>query len=463
MGQKTLIRLLVALGVIGVIAAILHFADFGDRVSTVEESTSKHKVFKDFPLNDVAKISIEAKDASVNLVKGEKSWEVVERDDYPANQDPIVTLLKNVWDLKIAQPVTIGRSQFGRLNLISPEEAEKAEDGATILKFQDAEGKDLGVLWLGKVYERSENRPNPFGGGMATTDAGRYVKTGSSNAVFLVGETFTSADTDPSQWLDKTFFKVDGVKTIEINTNEPANDWKLTRNSASGDFVLANAKKDEKLDQTKVSSMKSAFSNPQIEDVFVGDEAKKNQPKSATFVITTFDGFTYKIQTGEKNDLNELSLTVEVSAKFQEKRNPGEEESDEEKGRLDKEFEENLHKLKEKFNSEKKLEGHVFKVRSYLVDPIKKPRSELMEEKQEEGSPADGKEVAPGISLPVPGLPNAMPQPKPAPKPKASPKAKPGAKSAPKPEATKAKAKSDGKAKAAAESKPKPDSEPKPE
>lgn len=454
MGQKTLIRLLIALGVIGVIAAILHFTGSGGGVSEVEQANSKRKVFKDFPINEVSRVSVEAKDASVTLVKGENNWEVVEREGYPADTEPIVKLLKDIWDLKIAQPVTIGRSQFSRLNLVAPEDAKSAEDGATVLTFQNTEEKDLGTLWLGKVYERSENRPNPFGGGMATSEAGRYVKTGSSNSVFLVGETFSSVATDPAEWVDKTFFKVEGVKSIEIDTGSPEEDWKLTRDSQEDNFTLVDAKEGEDLDAAKTASMKSAFSNPQIEDVFVGEAAKENQPEAATFTVSTFDGFTYIIAVGEKNDLNELPLTVQVSAEFEEKREPGEEESDEEKTRLDKQFEENLTKLKEKLNAEKKLEGHVFKVRSYLVDPIQKDRSELMAEETEEGAPAAGEsQIAPGVSLP--GLPGAQPNaaPKAQPKPKAAPKAAPKEEAKPKPEVT---PKEDSKPKPKANSNPKP-------
>lgn len=493
MGQKTLIRLLIALGVIGVIAAILHFTGSGGGVSEVERTTSKRKVFKDFPINEVSRVLVEAKDASVTLVKGEKNWEVIEREGYPADPEPIVKLLKDIWDLNIAQPVTIGRSQFSRLNLVAPEEAASAEDGATLLKFQDNQEKDLGTLWLGKVYERSENRPNPFGGGMATTDAGRYVKTGSSNSVYLVGETFSSVNTDPAEWIDKSFFKVEGVKSIAIDRGEPDKDWKLVRNSPEDDFAFANAKKSENLDPAKTASMKSAFSNPQIEDVFVGEAAKENEPTTATFTVSTFDGFHYNITVGEKNDLNELPLTVEVSAKFEEKRKVGEEENDEEKTRLDKQFEENLTKLKEKLASEKKLEGHVFKVRSYLVDPLDKDRSELLKEEEKEGAPAtNGEQVAPGISLP--GLPEAKPKatPKSEPKPKAAPKPKPEAapqakskpevtpksepksetvpeaeskpkaapKSAPKPKAA---SKAESKPEAAPKSEPKSETAPKPE
>ncbi|MEM9284010.1 MAG: DUF4340 domain-containing protein, partial [Verrucomicrobiota bacterium] len=213
MGTKSLIRLLIILAVIGIVAAVFHFSG-SPGISEVESSTDKRKVFSDFPINEVATIEIRAKQSSLHLRKGSETWEVAERDGYPANAEPIFSLLRDLWDLSIAQPVTIGRAQFGRLALVSPDEAENEDEAATILTFHDAEGKPLTSIWLGKVYERSENRPNPFGGGMATTEAGRYIKPGSSNAVFLVAKTFDEVVTDPSDWLDKSFFKVEDIRTI---------------------------------------------------------------------------------------------------------------------------------------------------------------------------------------------------------------------------------------------------------
>jgi len=176
------------------------------------------------------------------------------------------------------------------------------------------------------------------------------------------------------------------------------------RKEPSGDFEFAKPAEGEELDQTKVSSMKTAFSNPQIEDVFTGEAKKENTPDKTTFVITTFDGFRYEIQVGEKNDLNELPLSLKVSGKFQEKREPGEEESDEEKEKLDEQFEERLQERKDKLATQKKLEGHIFKVRSYIVDSITKKRSELLVEEEQEASTGSGEEIAPGVSLP--GIPN---------------------------------------------------------
>ncbi len=402
MGSKTLVRLLIALAVIGVIAAILHFAGSGG-VSEVTSSTKKKKVFSDFPINEVASITVQGKDESVTVEKGETTWEVKQRAGYPAAEEPIVTLLRDIWDLNIVQPVTIGRTQYGRVNLVAPEEAASADEAATIMKFADAEGNDLASLWLGKVYEKSENRPSPFGGGMATSEAGRYIKKGDGNSVYLVGKTFSDVELDPSEWIDKSFFKVENIKSIEIVRGDPTIDWKLVREDENGDFVLANATEEESLDQSKVSSMKSAFSNPQMEDVFTGKAAEENKADKITFKISTFDGFNYTIKVGEKNDLNELPMTIAVSAKFDEKRKEGEEESDEEKKRLDEEFQTNLDEMRAKLEREKQLEGNVYKVRSYLVDSITKERSELLAEKAEEEEP-EGEEVAPGVKLP--GLPS---------------------------------------------------------
>lgn len=416
MGTKTLIRLVIALAVLGGIAAILHFAGSGGAVSEVSSSTTKKKVFDDFPINDIAKVVIKQKDGSITLNKGAASWEVAEREGYPANVEPIVGLLRKIWDLNVVQPITIGRTQYGRLGLLDPAAADsKAEEAATILTFQNKEGKDLTSLWLGKVYARNEGRPDPFGGGMATTDAGRYVKRGDGNSVYLVGETFSDVKIEAPEWIDKNFFKVEKIKSIEIVSANKADDWKLERAAEADDFTLANATATEKLDPNKVSSMKAAFANPQLEDVFIGEEKGKQKTDVTTFKIVTFDDFKYEISVGAKNDLNELPLSLKVTAELPKERKPGAEESDEEKKKLDQEFTDRIAALQKKLDAEKKLEGHVFKVRSYIVDSITKKRSELMEEKKAEEGQAQ--EVAPGVSLPgLPGLPAPAPSAPSAPK-----------------------------------------------
>lgn len=415
MGLKSLIRMLGVLIVCFIIFGIVKCSSDRQGVTTVKSSPSKKKVFDDFPINDVAGIKIIEKDQTVTLAKGEKTWEVAERENYPVDTKRVLDLIRSIWDLNIAQPVPLQKNQYGRVKLLSPEEEETgADEAATIVRLTGADGKDLGSIWLGKVHEASEGRANPFGGGMMMNDVGRYVKRGDSNAVFIVGETFDDAAADPSEWLDTSFFEVSKIRQISRKTENAEDDWSLSREEVTGEFVLDDAAEGEELDSTKVTSMKSAFSSPQFEDVFVGDE--QEEPTGNVFTVSTFDGFTYTIAAGEKNDLNELPLTIKVSGDFPEKREEGEEESDEEKKQKDEAFAQELKEKKEKLAREKKLEGRIFKVRSFVVDSITKTRSEILVEKEEEEeapeAPAPDAAPAPPVPpAPAPAQPEAESKP----------------------------------------------------
>lgn len=454
MGLKSLIRMLGVLIVCFIIFGIVKCSSDRQGVTTVKSSPSKKKVFDDFPINDVAGIKIIEKDQTVTLSKGKNTWEVAERENYPVDTKKVLDLIRSIWDLNIAQPVPLQKNQYGRVKLLSPqEEATGADEAATVVKLTGADEKDLGSIWLGKVHEASEGRPNPFGGGMMMNDVGRYVKRGDSNAVFIVGETFDAAAADPSEWLDTSFFEVSKIKQISRKTDKAEDNWSLSREELAGEFILDGAAEGEELDSSKVTSMKSAFSSPQFEDVFVGEE--QQEPTGNVFTVTTFDGFTYTIAAGEKNDLNELPLTIKVSGDFPEKREEGEEESDEEKKQKDEAFAQELKEKKEKLACEKKLEGRIFKVRSFVVDSITKTRSEILVEKEEEEAAPEAPATGAAPTPPVPPAPAPTPAPaQPEAKPEPEAAAQPGkgkAKAeAPKAEAPKGKAKAKAKAKAEA-------------
>lgn len=403
MGQKALIRLLVIFAAIGAVALVVKFIDPG-KVATVASSTDRDKVFDNFPIDDVAQIRVKTADAELNLKKTETAWTVAERDGYPANSKTIVDLLRKIWDLKISQSPEIGESQYGRLNLLDPAKGEK-DKSATVLSFLNAGGQEVASLWLGKAAERKSSQPSPFGDG--TTEVGRYVKSGGDAAVHLVSDTFREIDTDPAEWLNEDFFKIEKIKTIAIQTGTPEDDWKLTREDLVGDFSLADTKEGEELDNLKVGSMKAAFSSPRFEDVIVGDEAKEKAPGKTTFDIETFDGFTYTVKLGEKTDLNEYYLTFDVSGKFEETRKPGEEESAEEKTKLDEEFADQLKALKDQLAAEKAMAGKVYKVRSYVADSLIKKRSEILKTEEPKDNP-EGATFTPGAE-PGPGLPAGHP------------------------------------------------------
>lgn len=107
MNRKQLILILLAGAVLGGIGYYLNRQKAASYERTDKLSTDK--LLGDFPINDVAHVTVRQHDQAVNLVKGE-AWTVKERGDYPASASDIIELARKLWDLRPAQSQKIGES-----------------------------------------------------------------------------------------------------------------------------------------------------------------------------------------------------------------------------------------------------------------------------------------------------------------------------------------------------------------
>jgi len=393
MKQKHLV-ILVAVLVCGLLLTLIANSRRGGSVDVKSSSVIGERVFPNFPSKEVTAIAIEGSDGEVHLEKKGDDWSVVERDGYPADFDKVVKLLQLGFDLSPIDNILVG-DRYDRVGLADPEDEEAdAEDKPMVLSFAKGEGKDAGTLWVGGAYEKEEQ--SQFGS--FNSVVGRYVRKPDASDVYLVGSAFDEADTDPANWLDDTFVKVRKIKTLErIPADDKESGWKLTRDEDRADYILVDLKEVEELDQSTVSSMKSAFSTPRFADVMVGDDVE--EPSALVFKVDTFDGFKYVFTFNEKNEANEYLMTIQVDADLPKERPAVEGESDEDKATNDAAFTADLEKLKVKLAEEKALEGHIYKVRSSVIDSINKPRADLM--KQDEPATTG----APGG---IPGMPGGQ-------------------------------------------------------
>lgn len=397
MKSNQLASLVVILVVAGILALLFHMAR-ESQVQRVGEGSIKTKVIANFPINEIASVAISAQGSNLNLKRKDGVWSVQERNGYRADFEKVGSLLRDIFDLGIVERVAVGPSKFGRVGLSDPsqKEGDQAEK-PIVLTFRNEKGGEVGALWVGKEYKKEEQ--SQFGTFDQT--AGRYVKLPQGEEVFLVAQQFENAKTDPASWLNKDFFQIEKVKSVERAGGSPEKSWKLVRDSDTADFSLVDLKPGEELDKNKVSSMKNAFSSPSFEDVVTGEGVK--QPSSVTFKIETFDGFRYEVKLGEKDANNDFLLAVDVSANLPKQRAAPEKESEEDKKANDKKFEEEQKKLKQKLDKEKLLKGNVYKIRSYVVDSINKDRAEILVEKKKDEPKKDGATV-PGVDASVPGL-----------------------------------------------------------
>ena len=339
-------------------------------------STAGGKKLIDFPINDVAQVTIKGRGGEVNLVRASDGWKVKERADYPANFETIGGLLRRLWELRPLQEVEVGPSQFGRLELSPP--GSEATTG-TLLELKDAQGKRLAAMLLGKKYLKQTDVPSSQMG----FPAGRYIKTeDGSNRVVLVSDTFNEVEPKPEGWLKREFFRIENPKTISLASSTADMNWNVARDTASDPWTLRDAKPGEQFDPGKFASIPGALANPMFADVLPNStgSAETGLDQPSTLTAETSDNFSYVVRIGKQMGDN-FPAAVTVTAQLPKERMPGKDEKPEDKARLDQEFQTKQKQLTNKLAQEEKLNGHIYLLAKTTIDQPLKPRSALMADK----------------------------------------------------------------------------------
>jgi len=337
MKKKQVIFLVIAVVVIGVIALVT----YKKRTSVwTEAGQISEKLFANFPLDDVAAITIKTAKAEVNLVKKDDIWRVKERDDFPANFNEISEFLRKMWEMKRGLPIEVGESKLGVLELLPP---GKGTNSGTLVEFKDKNNKVIATLLLGK----KSMKKSPAGGEWPD---GRYVMVNNDiKTVSQLTEIFSNIEPKPENWIDKEFFKVEKPKSFELISTNAADSWKIYRESETNEWKMADLKGDEKADTIKITAVGTSLSYPTFVDVVSSTNKLEDMglDKPVKVIVETFDGFTYTLKIGKKTADDNYYLAFNVNANFPKERQAKPDEKPEEKEKLNKEFQDNLKKLKD--------------------------------------------------------------------------------------------------------------------
>lgn len=393
MNRKQLTLLIVVAAVLGG----LGWVAWQKEQAPYKESTQKMggKVLPNFPLNDVEQVAIKQAKGSLVLAKKDDVWVVKDRGDYPANFDTISDVLRKFWELKVVKPVKTGPSRLPMLELVPPDKGP-----GTLVEFKDKSGKTINSVLLGAKSMKESGGDSQFGGG--SFPDGRYIMVGTDvQSVALVTEAFSNVEPKPEDWLNKTWFKVEKIKSIAVTSTNATNSWKLTRESETAEWKLDGAKADEGLDAAKSGGVTSALSYPSFNDVATSaDAATTGLDKGIVAKLETFDGFIYTAKVGNKTGEDAQYFQIAVAGDFPKERTPGKDEKPEDKERLDKEFKDNLKKHEDKLKAEKAYEKWTYVVNKWTVDALLKDRKDLMLEKKEEAKADDKNAGAPALPFP---------------------------------------------------------------
>ncbi len=368
-----------------------------NRKATWQGQTAAETLLPSFPVNDVTGLEITGKSGSVKLVRKDDGWRVAERFDYPASFSTLKEFIVKIGELKAAQSVKVGASQYGRLNL---EEPGKGESSGTKVVFYGKDGKALQTLVFGKEHSKKTEegaQPNPMmgmmGGGGGSWPDGRYLLLPESNRVVLVSDSFSAVDPDPTRWLEKEFFKVTDLKDARLLAADQEL-WSVSRDSKTAELALAGPLPEGKeVDTGKLGSIKSAFGWASFTDV--ADPALKPEdtgmdaPK--VYIARDFDGFAYTVRIGKETSDGKVHVQAEVAFAGPSERPADAAEKPEDKPKKDEEFAKKLQENKDKAEQmNRRLKGWTYVVSKYTVESVTKTREELLKDKAKppEATPA---------------------------------------------------------------------------
>ena len=413
MNRKQLITLLVLVVLIGGLGLFLKRRQESSWTQTGQGVGQK--LLGDFDVNSVMTIRIRQHTNELNLSKKNEAWVVRERKDYPANFTEISEALRKLGEMKVVQTVKAGSSQRPRLELTEP---GKGTNSGTMVELKDSAQKPIKTFLLGKKHMRQGGGTSPFGDDAGFPD-GRYVLVGNADTVAVVSDPLSNLETKPEQWLDKEFFKIERVKAVSLVSTNATNSWKISRETETNDWTLAEAKPGEQLDANKASSVANAFSHPSFNDVLSSATPEQTgMDKPTTVTLATLDGPVYTVRVGSRTNEENYFIAVKVTGETAKARTAGKDEKPEEKEKFDKEFKEKTRQIEERIRQEKKFEDWIYIVPKWNVDSLLKIRSELMAEKKEE--PKKAETGTSDSSAPPP--PTLLPAPKPGSPPAAPPK-----------------------------------------
>jgi len=282
MNARLAAALLVLLAALG--GGALLVRNEADSRKSPDAGTLGQPLLKGLQASQVASISIRQPRGAITIARKDERWTIAERDGFPADYDKVRSFVLQALSLKVGQSEPIGDKDRARLLL---------DAGGTAIEFLGADGKPLARLTAGKKYYKREVE-NPD---KAPAD-GRFVGLpGEPGQAYLVSDALAQASTRSADWIDRSSFQVEKVKTLEVRY-PGGGGWRIERNADNAEWKLEGARPGEKLDVGRANAASYSLSLLELADVAPKD-AKHTGLESPTLVnATTLAGRAYAIKVG---------------------------------------------------------------------------------------------------------------------------------------------------------------------
>lgn len=347
MNPRFVLILVVLLVILGGGALLYQYQERSRRPDNV--ATLGKNLLKDLQAAEVAAIRIVEPKSTLTIQQKDNRWVLAERAHFPADVGKVREFVVQALSLKVGQSEPIGEKDRARLNL---------DESGTQVEFAGADGKPLSRLIVGKKYfKREVDNPEK-----ARAD-GRFVALPSEpKMAYIVSEPLNQATTRTSEWIDRSSFQVEKVKTLEVRYPDGGG-YRIERDGDTAEWRLAGTKPGEKLEVTKANAASYSLSLLELADV-APPGTKLESPISIQ--ATTLDGLAYSIEVGKLQGDN-------YPVRFKSSGTPRKDDKDAER----------IKKLEERLPREKLLSNYVLLIPKAKLEDTLKPRAELLEKRDE--------------------------------------------------------------------------------
>jgi len=354
MNARIALVLVVLLVVLGGGALVYRYQESARRPENL--ATLGRPLLKDLKAAQIATIRIAEPKATLTLKQQADGWVIAERRGFPVDPAKLREFVLKLIELKIGQSEPIGEKDRARLNL---------DTSGMQIELGAADGKPLAKLIVGKKYFKREVE-NPD---KAAAD-GRFVALpGEEGTVYIISDPLTQASAKSTDWIDRTSFQVEKVKTMALRLPNGER-WRLERAADNADWKLAGAKPGEKVDSGRANAATYSLSMLELADVAPDDAKDTGLDRPALIDATTFDRLSYSIKVGRLEGDN-YYVRFRSSGSL----------PDESNGAASGPDAERIKKLRERAPRGKLLQDYVLLISKSKFEDTLKPRADLLQKK----------------------------------------------------------------------------------
>jgi hypothetical protein len=227
-------------------------------------------------LGDLAWLRLTRGSMTANFSLINRQWTVVEKGNYPADQDRVRKLLVQLAECELVEPKTDRPELLARLDLDDP-----ANGKSTLVSAQDRTGGLVAQVIIGR------RRPNDIDAG----DAGVYVRNPGSDQTWLARGAFELGG-DALSWLDRRIIDIRPLQIASVVlTTADGKAVTIARTSPDLPLALDGAPANSRpKDDMVLAAPAGALEALTLEDVKPTAEQPIPDAGVATAAFTTFDG-----------------------------------------------------------------------------------------------------------------------------------------------------------------------------